>query len=146
MYQNDRPLCHEHRKQLIELSSAMSCTSLETKGLQFPRATKEYAALGWRFDKNFREQIYQAIRDNEFSPSDEGIELVLGAAEKLLATAVYQEKTAPVEAHSVPKGHFWRGSVDRHVCQNCGQSYSKHLHTDEASLCPTSVDNEGRKS
>lgn len=39
----------------------------------------------------------------------------------------------------VPKGHFWRGEPEsnRHVCRNCGEHYDKHLHTDEASLCPT---------
>lgn len=39
----------------------------------------------------------------------------------------------------VPKGHFWRGvpESNRHQCRNCGEHYDKHLHTDEASTCPT---------
>lgn len=39
----------------------------------------------------------------------------------------------------VPKGHFWRGEPEsnRHQCRNCGEHYDNHLHTDEASRCPT---------
>lgn len=37
---------------------------------------------------------------------------------------------------AVPKGHFWRGRIDRFYCKNCGEHYDKHLHTDEASTCP----------
>jgi hypothetical protein len=38
-----------------------------------------------------------------------------------------------------PKGQFWRGAPEsnRHTCRNCGEHYDKHLHTDEASTCPT---------
>lgn len=36
----------------------------------------------------------------------------------------------------VPKGHFWRGVVDRHYCRNCGAHHDEHFHTDEASTCP----------
>jgi hypothetical protein len=43
------------------------------------------------------------------------------------------------EAPAVPPGHFWRGvpESNRHQCRNCGEHYDKHLHTDEASTCPT---------
>lgn len=36
----------------------------------------------------------------------------------------------------VRKGHFWRSITDRFICHNCGDHYDKHLHTDEANLCP----------
>lgn len=43
------------------------------------------------------------------------------------------------ETLTVPPGHFWRGEPEsnRHQCRNCGEHYDKHLHTDEASTCPT---------
>lgn len=43
------------------------------------------------------------------------------------------------ETPAVPPGHFWRGEPEsnRHQCRNCGEHYDKHLHTDEASRCPT---------
>jgi hypothetical protein len=46
---------------------------------------------------------------------------------------------ADVPTPRVPKGHFWRGvpESNRHQCRNCGEHYDKHLHTDEASTCPT---------
>lgn len=37
----------------------------------------------------------------------------------------------------IPAGHFKRGIWDRFICGHCGQTHDKHLHTDEASLCPT---------
>jgi hypothetical protein len=43
------------------------------------------------------------------------------------------------ETPAVPPGHFWRGEPEsnRHQCRNCGEHYDNHLHTDEASTCPT---------
>jgi hypothetical protein len=48
------------------------------------------------------------------------------------------QKETPA-APAVPPGHFWRGEPEsnRHQCRNCGEHYDKHLHTDEASRCPT---------
>jgi len=39
--------------------------------------------------------------------------------------------------HQVPVGHFWRSDSNLFYCRHCGQHYDKHLHTDEASRCPT---------
>jgi hypothetical protein len=67
-----------------------------------------------------------------------------------LTPRMSEQETSPVQAvcdraahladvPTVPKGHFWRGvpESNRHQCRNCGEHYDKHLHTDEASTCPT---------
>lgn len=40
-------------------------------------------------------------------------------------------------AVSVPVGHFLRGDHDRQICKHCGGHWGAHIHTDEASWCPT---------
>jgi hypothetical protein len=41
-------------------------------------------------------------------------------------------------------GQFVRGDICPTSCKNCGRHYNDHLHTDEASLCPTANRGESR--
>lgn len=58
---------------------------------------------------------------------------------KAETVAVCKRAAHLADVPTVPKGHFWRGvpESNRHQCRNCGEHYDKHLHTDEASTCPT---------
>lgn len=60
-------------------------------------------------------------------------------------TCECHRRPAETEPPLVPKGHFWRGEINRHYCKNCGKHYDAHLHTDEASTCPA-VSEGGSKS
>lgn len=66
------------------------------------------------------------------APVDLDVQFAMREAAQLLGPPYSELETSPV-----PAGHFWRGDIDPAECRHCRNPHSAHLHTDEASLCPT---------
>ena len=84
----DRPalldgLSIQQWKEHAKAGWKMYAARAENEPCVYPRADEDGRKGGWTLDQHMLAAIYQETRDNEFAPSEEGIEVVLLAYEKL---------------------------------------------------------------
>lgn len=56
------------------------------------------------------------------------------------------QATLNTEEPIVPVGHYWRGDQHRNYCKHCGQHYSEHIQTAEATRCPSNTGEQSNES